>query len=312
MGHKNLNVKQEIENQYKQSQQKYAELEQLLRTQYGVDQQRSNQLYDQTKSGYEGYLGPTGGLNPNYVTGIEGDIAGLRALAANGGLNEEAMARFRGNGFFDELVKTGGYTEADKSNIRSRATSVIPSMFDATKNIMSSQNAAQGGYSPGYTMQVAKASREAGRGASDAARNAEIGINESVREGKNIGAVGMSNAENALQTLRTGNMFKGYGMAGDMSLGLGESIRSGQEYGQSGLAHMWENESEAQLGNIAMQMKAWGMSDEQLGKLLSLYPQGRSVWNKLLKAGIIVVGVGLAGPSGGVTIPASIALAGQV
>lgn len=299
MGHKNFNTKKEIEDQYRQTQQKYAQLAQLLQDQYGKQRERGEGLYNQTKTGYEGYLGETGGLDPSSVANLRGDIGSLRELGRTGGLDEEAIARFRGKGYFDELLKTGGYTDADKTNIRSRASSVIPSMYDAVKNATLTQNAAQGGYSPGYTYQVAKMVRDAGRDATSAVRDSEIGLAESIRSGKLSGATGMSDAEGRLQSLRTGNMFRGLEGASGLERGLAGDIRAGQQYGLEGLSGMRRETAEQENFYLATQLKAMGMSDEQLFRLLQLRGVDRSFWNKLISAGIVAAGTYFGGPAGG-------------
>lgn len=268
MGHKNFNTKKEIEDQYRQTQQRYAGLEQLLRTRYDESVARNRGLYEQEKAGYEDLIN-TGGIDP---TGIRGDITNLRRLGLTGGLDEEAIRRFRGAGVYDELARTGGYTEADKSNIRSRATSGIPSMYDALRNNLVTQNNAQGGYSPGYTSQISKIARDTGRGITDAARDAEIGIGESVRSGRLAGAAGMSQAENALQTLRTGNMLRGSQAAGSLDLGLEESLRTGRTTGLTGLERLrtTPDTSDADLQNL---LRGIGMGDQQILQLLQLRKQ---------------------------------------
>lgn len=272
MGHKNFNTKKEVEDQYRQTQARYAGLEQMLRGRYDESVARNKGLYDQEKAGYDDLLSPTGGLDPSAVGNIRGDITNLRNLGLTGGLDEESIARFRGGGVYDDLVKTGGYTDADKMNIRSRATSVIPSMYDALRNQLSSQNSAQNGYNPGYTSQIAKLARETGRGVSDASRDAEIGISESVRSGRLAGATGMSQAENSLQTLRTGNMLRGSQAAGAMDLGLEESMRTGRTTGLAGLEHLrtTPDSSDADLQNL---LRGIGMGDQQILQLLQLRKQ---------------------------------------
>lgn len=307
---KNLNKKKEIEDLYRTDKQKYADLENLLRTRYGEDKTKNDALYRDVLSGYESYF-PTGGIDPGAISNIRGDISGLRELGRTGGLNEEAIARYRGGGVYDEFAKTGGYSEGDISNIRSRSNSVIPSMYASLKDELHRQNTAQGGYSPGYTYGLAKSGRDAYRAGAGQALDTEIGIKDKVNSGRQWGATGMTTSENALQTLRTGNMYRGMTGAGAMEQGLEESIRSGRQYGQSGKAGLYAGERENELAMLGYQLKVQGMSDEQLARLLQMYPEGRSVWNKMLKAGLVGAGIA-ASVYFPAAAPLAFAAAGQV
>ncbi len=133
MGSKGLNKKQEIANQYRTGQQKYTDLETLLKNEYGPTKQRADELYNKSLTGFEGYL-PTGGIDQSAINRIGGDISSLRELGKTGGLNDEAIARYRGGGVYDEFAKTGGYSGSDIANIRSRSNSVIPSMYAGLKD----------------------------------------------------------------------------------------------------------------------------------------------------------------------------------
>lgn len=290
MGHKGLNKKKEIENLYRTGQTRYAGLENMLKNEYGPQKQRADELYNKTLTGFEGYL-PTGGIDQSAIDAIMGDIGGLRELGRTGGLDETAINRYRGGGVYDEFAKTGGYSEADIANIRARGGSIIPSMFSGLKDELQRQNTAQGGYNPGYTSSLAKAGRDAYRSGADAVRDTEIGIKSKVNEGRQWGATGMTSSENALQSLRTGNMFRGLEGASGRELGLQESIRSGRQYGQSGISDLYKGERENQLANLGYQLKVMGMADDQLQKLLMMYPEGRSVWAKLAKAGLVGAGI---------------------
>lgn len=311
MGHKGLNKKKEIENQYRSGQKRYADLENELRTRYGEDKTKNDELYKRVLGGYEGYL-PTGGIDQDAIDAIMGDIGGLRELGRTGGLDAESINRYRGGGVYDEFAKTGGYSEGDIANIRSRSNSQIPSFYSSLKDELARQNTVQGGYSPGYTYGLAKSGRDAYRAAAEQSLNTEIGIKDKVNSGRQWGASGMTSSEDALQRLRTGNMFRGLEGASSRQLGLQESIRSGRQYGQTGMSNLYGSEREHELSMLGYQLKVMGMSDEQLSRLLQMYPEGRSVWAKLAKAGIIGVGVAAAGYTGGASIPAAVAISNQV
>lgn len=269
MGGGGFNTKQEIQNQYLQTQQRYANLSNILGQGYTDAKKKSDSLYDATNSGYQG-IAANGGYSDASLAGINGDISGLRALGVNGGLDDNAMSRMRGGGLYDEAIKNGLYTDSMKNDLRARATSGVPSMFDAFKNNAATQNAAQGGYSPGYTYQNAKMARDTVREASGAAREAEIGINDSVIKNRFAGAAGMSNAENALQTLRTGNMFKGLEGAGNMSMSLNDSIAHNKLGALGGMSNLYSSTPGETNMYLSKLLQTYGMSDDQIAKLLSM------------------------------------------
>lgn len=268
MGGSKLNNNTAIQQQYANTNARYAALAKQLQDQYVANKAKDDTQYNDLNAGYND-LALTGGWSPDAISGVNGDISSLRGLEANGGLDPEAINRFRGGGVYDDLIKTGGYTDADKQNIRARATSGIPAMFDAVKNNMSANAAAQGGYSPGYSYSTAKIARDTGRGVTDAARNAEIGIDESVRSGKLAGASGMSSAENALQTLRTGNMYKGAMGAGSLTQGMTDSIRSGKEAGLAGKSNLYTSTPESNA-TLAQLLQVYGLNDNEINQLISL------------------------------------------
>lgn len=59
-----------------------------------------------------------------------------------------------------DLATTGGYSEADKQNIRERGISPIRSIYSSANRDIDRQRSLQGGYSPNYTASKAKMARE--------------------------------------------------------------------------------------------------------------------------------------------------------
>lgn len=269
MGGGGFNTKQEIQNQYQQTQQRYANLAQQLQTGYDASKKRSDSLYDATNSGYQG-IAANGGYDPTALSNINSDISGLREMGHTGGLDQTAIDRMRGGGVYDDAVKTGLYTDEQKQNLRARATSVIPAMYDAVKTNMDTQKAAQGGYSPGYSYSTAKIARDSGRGVTEAAREAELGINDAVNKNKFAGAAGMSNAENALQTLRTGNMYKSLTGAGTMEMGLNDSIAKNKLGALGGMTNLYGTAPAEENMYLTKLLQTQGMADDQIVKLLTL------------------------------------------
>ena len=202
-------------------------------------------------------IGASGGWSPEQIAAYEKDVAGMRGIASD----EDIARRFRGGGVFDEFAKSGGYSPADISNIRARATSVIPAYYDVARNEAARMGAVQGGYGPGQAALFARMGRDQARGAQDAAREAEFGISDRVREGRKWGASGMSSAENALQNMRmsalTGatsaegnlrnsiaqNRIGASSAGGSNETGMQSAIQRGKMFGIQGLEGMAESDA---------------------------------------------------------------------
>ena len=151
-------------------------------------------------SNAEGYAtnlaGQYGGVNPEFY----------KNMMNNGGLDETAINNFRGNGVFNEFQKTGGWSDSDKANFRSRSSSMLPAMYKNMADSMDRRRNVQGGYAPGFDSSTRAMARSQGQAMADANTNAELGLANQIRSGRQWGAEGGANAENALQSLRTGNM----------------------------------------------------------------------------------------------------------
>lgn len=280
MGKPKLNTNQAILDQYNQNKSRYGNLENTLLNLFNTERNRNDSSRTDLTNRY-GNLADTGGWDPNDLSGVRGDIAGLNELGRTGGLDATAINRFRGGGVYDEFAKTGGYSEGDISNIRSRSNSVIPSMYAGLKDELQRQNTAQGGYSPGYTYGLAKSGRDAYRAGAGQALDTEIGIKDKVNSGRQWGASGMTSSENALQTLRTGNMFRGLEGAGNLGIGLTNSINSGKNIGLGGLEHLRTTPG-SEMAYLSELLRTYGMDDSSIAQLISLQKQGGFNWGSLL------------------------------
>lgn len=184
-------------------------------------------------SGQWGDFVSSGGYSPGREASIMENVSGLKEFGRTGGLDAESIGRFRGMGGYDEFAKTGGYGAKDIANIRSRALAPIGSYASAANDELARRRNVQGGYAPGFDSASRAIRRDASRGISDASRDAELGIMDRVNEGRRWGIGGMSEAEGALQNLRTGNMFRGMTSAGDMEMQLQNSINNYKAMGMS-------------------------------------------------------------------------------
>lgn len=97
--------------------------------------------------------------------------------------------------YFEEFANTGGYSPGDKANIRSRATSVIPSIYDNLNREVDRAGLVNGRMGPGSMALKAKLARQSAGDASRAALDAEVGIKDRVNEGRMFGATGIAGIE---------------------------------------------------------------------------------------------------------------------
>lgn len=226
---------------------------------------RSSALHSQLSGVFNNFLGQHGGLDPNRVAALEGDIAGFRNIGRYGAADQASADRIRGGGVYDEFSKTGGYSDADKANIRGRIASITPSFFAGLKRNLDTQNRVQGGFNPGYTSQNAKMARDAGRESVNAVREGEIGLQEAINSGRKWGTEGMTASEAAIVK----NMLAGLEGASSNESALMQAIRQGQMFGAQGLEGLRTSPgAEVAYGNQLLQ--ALGMEGDQINQLLGL------------------------------------------
>lgn len=261
---------------------------------------RSDALFDELGGTFRSFMGPYGGIDPSRISNIEGDIAGFRNIGKYGAGDAAGAARLRGGGVYDEFSKTGGYSDADKANIRSRVASMTPAFFAGLKRNLEQANKVQGGFNPGYTSQMSKLSRDAGRGAQEAVRDAEIGLQEQINEGRKWGTEGMSASERAI----VANMLAGLEGASSAEMSLADMIRSGQMFGASGLEGLRTSPG-ADLAYSNQMLDALGLENNQIMQVLGLMADRNpnlSNWDKYgsqILGGIgSVAGMAAGGPAG--------------
>lgn len=173
-------------------------------------------------------IGKTGGFSPEALGLVKGDIAGLRSIGQTGGVDATGINRIRGNGIFDNFANTGGYSDADISNIRARATSPIAAQFATDQAAIDNSNRLQGRAGPNFAAATARLNRNRGISAADAARNAEIDIQQSIRDNKLKGATELSGAEQGLQELLTKNKLTGLSSSAEGEANLADAIAKNQ------------------------------------------------------------------------------------
>lgn len=210
-------------------------------------QGRADNAYNSAYGGYNNFLsgagraGSPGGGGYNFGN-YENDFRNAGNVGSS--ISDENRARIRGKGVFDEFAKTGGYSDVDQANIRSRANSTIPSMFDAIRDRMGQQATIQGGGGPAYTSSLQRIARDQSRGAADTALDTELGIKEKVNEGRRWGSGSLSDAEKSLtgMQLQDTDLMNKYKMQGlenafrAAATGAGMNQQSNSDYDRNSLA----------------------------------------------------------------------------
>jgi len=246
-------------------------------------------------AGYKDFA-TTGGWTPEMTGAVGGDIADWKNFASGATISPEDRARMRGGGVYDEFAKTGGYSAGDIANIRSRGTSGVPAFYSTLQEDLERQNAATGGYAPGFGSQMAKLAREQAHGAQSAALDTELGIKEKVNEGRRWGATGMTSSETGLQDLLARNFLGGMQGAAGERMGMYGDITRGQLAGLGGLSQ----EDQNLMGNMLQAYVSGGkMNQDAINSYFETHPEKKPLWQQILGTVVGGAAAGLTGGGGG-------------
>jgi hypothetical protein len=189
--------------------------------------------------------GEKGGWDPSRLTNVTGDannlrntrgnygdvnssINGLQDFASRGGMSAEDTARIN-RPIFEEFEKTGGYSDADKANIRSRSNSSIASTYGSLRDDLARRSAASGNFGPGLSGANVKLARQSAQDIGTNARDTEIGLNDTIRQGRMDAARTIAGNQIALQPIKNNATLSGYGTAGSLGLSREQQINQAIE-----------------------------------------------------------------------------------
>lgn len=209
-----------------------------------------------------------GGMGGGFSAGGQVIPGGMMSLPGYGNLLNMGIGDYRNiMGRYQDFADTGGYSEADKANIRSRAISPIRSVYDRARQELDRSRALQGGYSPGYATALDRFARNQGQQTSDATTNAEAAIAQMVQSGKLAGLGGMSGLYGTApgianmygnQAINFQNVLGGQGLQGQ---GLGLQ--------QQGLSQQYQNMLGNQMLTAAGQnLQAAGLQNQFSGLMM--------------------------------------------
>lgn len=219
--------------------------------------------FGEAENTYRSFMN-SGGWSPGREGSMNENITKLKGL----GYDPTSVARMQGGGVYDEFARTGGLSDSDRGNIRSRATSVIPSFYGRMRDEANRYGAIQGGYGPGRQVMASRLARQQSGAGADAALNAELGIMDQVRSGRQWGAQGMSESELGLNDLRANSL----GAASGIEQNLVDSQNRGRMWGTQGLESRAESDRSAQMSAMS--------SNASAGAISSAAQAANDRWNK--------------------------------
>lgn len=307
------------------AQQNSSQLRQSIMQQYGGFSQPQG-----TSNGYQSSTQPQGQVTQgtpgrervagdNPVTGtavpripgqVEGPSVGQQAASGSGELNTFMPGGLRPNasGWFDlperasntaeeharagyqNIAEGGGNVGFDANAMRQRASTIIPSFYDAYKRNAQRRSNIQGGYSPGFDDQMAEIGRQAGREGFNAVRQVEGDIADRSLQ------MGDINTRNRLQGIGGLSNMAALRQSRDASdlearLGLGRQYQQGGQFSAAQRQGLYNTDRSD--FNTAMQQRLAGLGGLSQNELMNLeLRQGQNQpidWSKWARTGANVV-----------------------
>jgi len=178
-------------------------------------------------------LAGSGGWDPSRIKSMDENISGLKAIGNTGGVDAAAQARMRGAGVFDEYAKTGGMDAAAQTAYRQRATAGIPAQYQSAMDEANRMSGVTGNYNPAA---IAKMARSSAYDTNRAAVDAEAGLQDQIRQGRQWGGSNIASSEAGLQGLMSSNKLAGLQGAGSMEANMLNSIAQNRTSAATGLS----------------------------------------------------------------------------
>lgn len=262
---------------------------------------QASKIGEESASGYRD-LASGGGVSPDLRNNLTGDASSLRKFASTP-ISGAVKNRVRGNGVYDELTKTGGYSEADKADVLNRAGNAGRSIYDNLRDEVRRNSVSTGGYIP-VGAGLSKLAREGSFAANEANQNARIGLGDSIRAGKVTGAQGMSDAERYLQSTEDNRMLQGTTGAASITGNLAGMEQSGRIAGLAGLGGIDASRINALTGLYGtapgevdmynkLRLGSLGQNSNDVSQRINNNPN-KSIWDRLTSLTGAVAPIGAA------------------
>lgn len=157
------------------------------------------------------------------------DLSTAKRFADTGGLEDADLERMRGLGVYDEFARTGGFSDTDTANIRAKALSPIGAFAQNERNELATRRNVQGGYSPGFDASQRALKRDTARNIASTSLDAELGISDRVREGRQWGASNAASSEMGIEQLRTSNQLEGSRQVAQIQQAMAQGVLGAQQ-----------------------------------------------------------------------------------
>lgn len=198
--------------------------------------------YSEASRGYKNLM-ETGGVD---LSNVNDTISKLKDFAATGGMSaadKENILR----PLYYEMEKTGGYSDKDLANIKKESNSVVPSFYSNMQDQMNRQRAASG-YGAGFGSAAKSMAREGAIQSGNQALRTDVGLQESVRQGKMSGADAIQRGQLGISDITGRNTLGAYGTAGNLGLGGQSLVQQGKIAGTGGLSDIATRQGQFDLG----------------------------------------------------------------
>lgn len=240
-------------------------------TQANTANANNDQTYNDLYSGYSAMAngqglngaaaGGGGGVSyqaPQYTTTDYTQSKGVYDNAINNGLvDDPSLARMRGAGVYDDFAKTGGYSDQDIANLRSRASSATPAFYANVTRGVDQQARVSGGGGLAANALRANLARQNAQQGSSARLDAELGLKSAINTNKLAGAEGASTSELNAQGLITGN--KKWGTEGVKSIAEQQAAEANRQAEANAAAANSSASSASDAARYADQLRAAGL-----------------------------------------------------
>jgi len=214
--------------------------------------------YGEADTGFRRLASSTGGFDQDKLNQIYGNVDTLTGIGQTGGITDEDKANINRKSILEQ-EETGGYSAQDRALIRAKSAASSPAYFSALKDNLERQRSATGNLANAGAVDFKLARQGAQQQGQDRV-NAEIGLGESIRKGRESAGQFLSQQGLDLAGLRTKNQLQGAQSAGDLGLSTQQGITANQLQGLQGL-----QSSQTGLGQWGLG-QAGGLDQFGLGK----------------------------------------------
>ena len=201
--------------------------------------------YGESDTGFRKLSSASGGFDQGQLDQIYGNVGRLTDIGQTGGITDEDKANINRASILDQ-EKTGGYSDQDKALIRAKSSASSPAYFSALKDNLQRQRGVSGNLANAGAVDF-KGARAAAQQQAQDRISSEVGLQESIRAGRQQAGDFLSQQGMSLAGLRTANEMAAARSAGDLGLSTQEGITQNQLQGLKGL-----QESQTGLGQ-------WGL-----------------------------------------------------